>query len=108
MRLPFPIDTDFVYTFAATNPDGTPAAGLPQVSVHLSDSDGGDPINGTDIAATETATPGTYSATFAGSTMLTSLTAARISRDGYVVVTQAGKVLSSDPCSFVAAIHTQD
>ena len=101
---PLPIDGDFYYKFSLTNPDGTAKTGLADVTVSVSASDGGAPI-GTlaKYTATETATPGTYAATFAEADLASQLGTALVGTTVYVVIYEGAKVLGSDPCTVTAA-----
>lgn len=99
-----PIDGDFYYKFALTNPDGTPKTGLADVTVSVSASDGGAPIGTlSKYAAAETSTLGTYAATFPESDLVAQLGAALVGTTVYVVIYEGAKVLGSDPCTVTAA-----
>ena len=101
---PLPIDGDFYYKFALTNPDGTAKAGLADVTVGVSLADGGASVAGlTPVSATEVGTgTGVYAMTLAESALQAGL-AALIGTTVYVVIYEGAKVLGSDPCTVTAA-----
>jgi len=103
-KFALPIDGDFYYKFSLTNPDGTAKTGLLDVTVSASLSDGGAPIGTlTKYAAAETATLGTYAATFIEADLAAQVGTANVGNDGFVVIYEGAKVLGSDPCTFAAA-----
>ena len=99
-----PIDGDFYYKFALTNPDGTAKTGLLDVTVSVSASDGGVPIGSlSKYTATETATLGTYAATFPEADLASQIGVQLVGTAAYVVIYEGAKVLGSDPCTVAAA-----
>jgi len=101
-RFTFPTQQDFFYEFTLSNPDGTPYTGQNNITCYASDTFGGAIISGmTAVAATETGTPGTYSATFPAAASTANITG-REGDAGYVCVAQAAEVLSADQCVFRA------
>lgn len=101
-----PVSEDFVYTFSLFAPDGSVRSGLAGLTCYVSDSDGGSVIAGMPVAAaTETATPGTYKATFPRADLQGSLLA-RVGRAAYLSVAQGVAILGSDACVIRAAPRT--
>lgn len=102
MLIPFPVGSDFYYSFALTRPDGTPATGKLDVQVYLSDSDGGAAIAGvTQYTAAEMGTSGTYAVTFLGADSAANVGASRVGRTGSIVVSEGASVTASDQVLFV-------